>query len=80
MTSRSSDRIGALARRRARLTADYDKARRQHRGAGKTAAKLRQATHAQLAAEINLARAAPLKRHRTSRAAAEPDMFQEAGE
>ncbi len=80
MTSRSSDRIRALARRRARLAADYDTAQRQHRASAKAGAKLRQATHAQLEAELGLARAAPLKRFEARRAAAEPDMFQEAGE
>lgn len=80
MTTRSSDRIAALARRRARLKVECDKAARGHRGQARAAKKLRQATHAQLAAELDLARARPLKRHQARRAAAEPDMFQEAGE
>lgn len=77
MTSRSSERIAALARRRARLVADYDKAARRHRGQQRAAVKLRQATHAQLRAEIDLARAAPLKSFAAGRSAAEPDMFRE---
>lgn len=77
MTSRSSERIAAIARRRARLKGDYDKAQRRHHGQQRAAAKLRQATHAQLRAELDLARAAPLKTFAAGRSAAEPDMFRE---
>ncbi len=80
MTSRSSERIAALAGRRARLAADYDKAKRRHRGASKAGTKLRQATHAQLAAELRLAKAAPLKSFAAGRVSAEPDMFREMQE
>lgn len=80
MTSRSSDRIAALRQRRARLRREYDKATRQHRGQERAGRKLRQVTHAQLKAEIDLARAAPLKRFEAARAATEPDMFREAAE
>lgn len=71
MTSRSKDRIARLATRRAERTLAYGKARRRHRGAGKIARELKQATTALLREEIRLNRARPPQRN----AAAADDLF-----
>lgn len=76
----TKDRIAALGRLRVRLKHDYDKAARIHRGQAKAAGKLREATHRQLAAELDLMKARPLKRHQAARRAHEPDMFAGAAE
>jgi hypothetical protein len=79
MTSRSSEpiakRIAALAARRDQLGQEYARARRQHRRADRTFAALSKVTHAQLACELRLAKAAPLKRDARRRRAAAPDLF-----
>ena len=71
----AADRIKALAARRTRLCAEYEREQRLHRGARHAEQQLREATHAQLLAEINLARAAPLKRYQARRRGPKPDMF-----
>lgn len=68
-------RITALAARRSHLTAEYATARRRHRGAAKAQAALHKTTHAQLDAELRMARAAPLRRAARKQRQASPDLF-----
>ncbi|MBN9059649.1 hypothetical protein [Kaistia sp. MMO-174] len=75
MSAKIAQRIATLAARRRRLAEDYRTARRRHRGAAKAHAALRSATHAQLEAEMRLARATPLLRAAREQRQAAPDLF-----
>ena len=74
-TTKIAHRIMALAVRRSLLAKEYATARRRHRGAAKAQAALRNTTHAQLDAELRMARAAPLCRAARKRRQAAPDLF-----
>lgn len=74
-TTKIADRITALAVRRSHLAEEYTTARRRHRGAAKAHAALRKTTHAQLDAELRMARAAPLRRAARKQRQAFPDLF-----